>query len=310
MAAPDNILVEFKKITRYNIREYFQKFVDFLEVDQSKIISYYRGESKNINTKAFDNLKKLISETKKIIELIEYNQTQFVNYQWWLFVEQIEDNLNTLETIEQSPKWLRSVSNNINFSTNPEIEVILSQNETLEQLSRKRIGMDDWDNQWREIATRNDLKEEDYTPNGGNLLKVSFESTFSIEVLTVVDLLDGVNIYGKDIYKKLTFVDNDLKVLEPIQTFLQAVEILINLKKGNNPEFPEQGYNERLVVGSNVNFLNFPTLIRQLSSTFKTDDTISSMTVLDFKRDQDAVFIDYEVKGRLGDVEKFSISLP
>lgn len=309
MAASGNILEEFKQITRYDIRNYFEELASFLEKNQPRIISYYKGETTLIHTESFNKLNLLLKETGKILELIEYNQKLLNNYKWWLFVAQIEDSQNTLETINKAPKWLRSVASNVNFVTNPEVTLVLKQGETLEQLSRRKLSFDDWDNEWNDVAVRNNLREEDYTPEGGVFLKVSFRNTFSPEVTSIVDTLEGDNIYGKDILKKTTFEDNDLKVLQPIDTFYQAVEILINLKKEDNPEFPQQGYNEKLVVGSNVNFLNFPALIRQLTETFRTDDTITSITVLDFKRDQDAVFIEYQVEGRLGDIQKLSSTL-
>ncbi len=309
MAAPDNILEEFERITRYDIRAYFIRFANFLENNHPKIISYYKGESNNIHTESFNVLSNLTREAKKILELASRSSKLFNNYKWWLFIEQIEDSLNVLETTAAAPKWLRSVENNVNFTTDPEVEITLQQSQTLEQLARKKLGFDNWDNDWDEIAKRNDLREEDYTPEGGVFLQVSFKNTFAPTVQTVVDTLKDNSIYGKDIYKKLTFEDNDLVTLNPVDTFKQSVGILILLKKEDNPEFPNQGYNSKLVVGSNVNFLNFPTLLRQLIETFKTDDTISSMRVLDFKRDEDAVYIQYEVEGRLGDIQQLNTTL-
>ena len=306
MAAPDNILDKFEKITRYNIRAYFNNFANFLEGNHPKIISYYKGESNSIHTESFNILKKLTRDAKKILELITVNSGSFNNYKWWLFIEQVEDSLSVLETTAAAPKWLRSVENNINFTTDPEVEITLQQSQTLEQLARKKLGFDNWDNDWDGIAKRNDLREEDYTPGGGVFLQVSFKNTFAPIVQTVVDTLNGDSIYGKDISKKLAFQDNDLLALNPTDTFHQAVGILILLKKEDNPEFPNQGYNQKLVVGNTVNFLNFPTLLRQLIETFKTDDTISSMRVLDFKRKEDAVFVQYEVEGRLGDIKKLN----
>lgn len=309
MAAPNTILEDFVKITRYDITNYLKDFVCFIQNSQPKIIAYYKGETKVIHTDSFNKLNSLIRETKRVLELITRSSDNFTNYKWWLFIEQIEDNLSVLETIAAAPKWYKTVEGIANFNLNPEVDITLQQGETLEQLSRRRLGYDDWDNDWRNIAEKNNLAEEDYTSDGGTFLKVSFENTFAPTVQVVVDSLSGDNIYGKDIYRKLTFEDDDLAVLEPRDTFVQSVEIMIKLKKEDNPEFPEQGFNPKLVVGSNVNFLNMPTLIRQLIETFKKDDTISSMTVLDYKRDQDAVFIEYEVEGRLGDIQRLGTSL-
>lgn len=309
MAAPNTILQDFTQITRYDIRSYFEQFVFFLQYNQPRILAYYGGETKNVHTDSFNKMNYLIKETKRILEIIERNSNNFSNYKWWLFIEQIEDNLQVLETTKASPKWLRTVETITSFNANPEQEVVLQQGETIEQLSRRKLGFEDWDNDWRNVAERNNIREEDYTPEGGTFLNVSFENTFAPTVEVVVDSLSGENIYGKDIYRVLTFENNDLVVLEPLETFTQSVDILIQLKKEDNPEFPEQGFNPKLVVGSNVNYLNFPTLIRQLTETFRRDDTISSMRVLDYKRDQDAIFITYEVEGRLGDIQQLKTTL-
>lgn len=311
MAAPNNILEDFEQITRYDIRSYFADFESFLENNHPRIVAYYSGESDDIHIQSFNVLNQLLREVKKILELVTRSSEKMTNYKWWLFIEQIEDSQNVLETTAQTAKWARSVENNVNFTTDPEVELVLKQGETLERLSRRRLGFDDWDNEWTEVAQRNNLREEDYTPGGGNFLQVSFRNTFAPTVRTVVDTLKGDNIYGKDIKKKLMFdeQENDIVVLNPLETFKQSVEIIVLLKKEDNPEFPDLGYNSKLVVGSNVNFLNFPTLLRQLTETFKTDDTISSFRVLDFSREQDGVEIKYEVEGRLGDIQNLSTTL-
>ena len=84
-------------------------------------------------------------------------------------------------------------------------------------------------------------------------------------------------------------------MLEPKDTILQTINILTSLLKKNNPEFPKDGLDLGLLVGTSVGSLSFPTILRQLVSLFKTDDTISNFSVVDIKNVDDKVEIEFEV---------------
>ena len=68
MAAPNNILEDFEQITRYDIRGFFVKFASYLEVNNPRVLSYYKGETNNVDTASFSLLKELTRDAKEILE--------------------------------------------------------------------------------------------------------------------------------------------------------------------------------------------------------------------------------------------------
>lgn len=303
-------LLEFELLTNYPIQIFFKRIGDFLRIDFPQINSYYSGNIGSLNAQSFKNLDSLKLETETIFSTIQFNKNVFTNFKWWGFVEKIEEIDNSLMKIDNLSKWLRSSISKGNFNPNPEVNITFNQGQTLESIERNSLGSDDWDNTWLDLAIKNDLKEEDYTPEGGFLIKANLNYNFNnFKINSIVDNPIGDKILGVDIDKKITFEDNDLKVLSPKKTFLQTVTIKVNLKKNDNPEFPDEGISVNMIAGSNINTIAFPILFRQLTSSFKEDDTIKSFSITEIKREQDAVFIVFNVESRLGNIQQTSLKI-
>jgi len=136
--------------------------------------------------------------------------------------------------------WICLYKRGSNFSPNPEVEIPFNQGQTLESIERDRIGNSDWQNSWANLALKNDLREEDYTPEGGFLIKANFDFVASdFRINAIVDSPIGDRVLGLDIANKIEFDVNeqDLVVLSPKDTFTQNANNLLNLRKGDNPEF-------------------------------------------------------------------------
>lgn len=303
------IVAEFESITQYPLSKFLSDLNSFLEKDQGNIISYYSGNISVLNNTSFNNLKNLIEETQMLFSIFSLNKNTFSNYKWWILLDQIEKIENMLMMVDNSSKWLRSTISKGNFNPNPEVDIPFNQGQTLESVERDVLGSSDWNNTWASLAIKNDLVEEDYTSDAGFLIKANFNySQNSFKVNSIVDNPVGEKVLGIDIDKKIQYVDDDLLVLSPRDTFFQNVTILINLRRGDNPEFFNQGINPKLVVGSNVNSLTYPSLFRQISSLFKADDTIKAFEIVSINRVQDSVSIDFDVESRLGDMQSISLT--
>ncbi len=299
-----NHLEEFEGIINYPLIKYFNTFILFFQNDYQNIVDYYSGSSKIVNSTSFSNLKILLSEIDKIFNLITLNKNRLNNYSHWEIIEQIEENHSRLLTIDNLPRWLRSTISKNNFNPNPEVDVALKQNQTLEHISRNILGSENSNDDWLELALKNDLEEESYTSEGGLVLKANYNNdSQGFEIQTIVDTVQGEKILGIDLDKKITFDsdENDLKVLSPRETFIQSVRILSNLKQGDNPENPDDGINDKLTIGSNVNAISFPILFKQLIALFSSDDTFSNFTIISIKREQDGVFLEFSVQSRLNE---------
>lgn len=308
--SPD-IVLDFENLTQFPLADFFSNVNSFIKKDSVSIINYYNGNILSLNNSSFNNLNNLLDDIQHLFSVFSLNKNVFSNYKWWLLISQIEDIENTLLMIDNSSKWLRSTISKGNFNPNPEVDIPFNQGQTLESIERDILGSQDWSNTWQDLAIKNDLAEEDYTSQGGFLIKANFDYTFNnFKINTIVDNPIGKNILGIDINKKLEYDSalDDLIVLSPEDTFFQNVNILINLRKGDNPEFFDQGINPKIVVGSNLNSLAYPILFRQLSILFKADDTIKSFIIDTINRVQDSVSISFQVQSRVGDVQNFSLN--
>lgn len=240
----------------------------------------------------------MIKESIKIDNLIKLHKDNMDSVDFWDLLDFIEDIRTSLETISNSHRYLRSSkSKNSWRTTNVTFEHVMSQNETLEDIVEQQLFSQQSDKDWVNLAIQNSLSEEDYTPEGSIKLQLTKNAEFGKNYFldSVIDTLVGEKVYGKDIYKKLTFEDNDLKVLSYTDTFIQSITILVPLKKGDIPEFKTMGVDPRLGVGSNINVFEYGKIVAQLQETIATDDTIRGFMIMNLLYDNNgSVFIKYE----------------
>ncbi len=293
----------FEELTSYNITLFLSNYVLFVDVEYGNIVNYYSGISKSNPTKSLNSLNWLIDEQKKIIDVFILNSSSFDNYQFWTLLEYIEDIGSTLQTADNSSKWLRSTITKDGYKQLIETEYVARQGESIEDIERNVLASSDSQESWVDTALRNELNEEDYTLEGGYFLKVTYKNNSGITIQSVVDNINTSDkTYGLDIQKDLLFENNDLKVLGYRDTILQAANIYVNLLKGDNPTFPNDGIDKKMIIGSAIAAVSYPVIFRQLASLYAKDDRFKEFMIQNVRRDKDAIFIDFQVKTRAKEV--------
>jgi len=295
MLYSQDILDKYKKFLNIDLLSYLTNFLIFVDKNSTDIVGYYSGTIP-LKEKSFKLLDGLLQSYYDLINLIKLNKHNFKSLQDWEILEEIENIYGRLLTLSNCSKFLKSSILKGEFNLGVNKDYGLKYQQTLEMLS-DTINDVDPQNNWTNLALKNDLIEEDYTPEGGTLLKVNFYKNRQIsEITSVIDNLDvEKKINGIDIYKILTFEDDDLKVLSYEDTLNQSVLIMMNLKKEDNPEFPDDGYDKDL-IGGNINMLQFPVFFRQLVSLFKKDDSIDSIALKTISREKDDFFMEFEIE--------------
>lgn len=308
MQLDSSILSEFQRITGKDIASYFSNAVSFFSGDYNTIVDYYSGNISSISSQPFANFKDLQKQNKDILESFKEHSRQFNNLKWWLLIEQIEEVDSRLKTLSKINKWSRSSLTKVGYDPSFQLDYVTKQNQSLEQVAASVSGSQNPNDDWADLAIKNRLAEEDYTNDGGTQLTVSFtRSSRGFKVNSVVDVIQGKSIYGKDVYRKIQWVKDvdgflNLKVLSYDDTIRQAVDILAGLKKNDNPDNPNSGLQSNLVVGSNRALFNFPVIIRQMSQTFAGDDTLKNFKINNLSRDEDNMIMDWTVQTRLDEV--------
>jgi len=293
-------LDNFKKITGINVNNLLSNFVYFVNNSYPNIVDYYAGRLSQPDQDSFNLLNKLTIDFDNTILIFDINKRRFKTIDYWDLLDNLEDIKIKLSTITNISKYLRSSIAKGNYNTGVVYEQTLNYNQTLENVSTV-LGSESPQNDWVNIALNNDLKEESYNTNGGNMLSITFDRNPNLLSMdSVIDNIVGEKMYGKDIYKNIGFENDDLKVLSYIDTVKQAIDTKINLKKGDVPEFPDDGYSN--IVGSDIGAIQFPVLFRQLADVFAKDDSLTGFTLKNVNINKDTVLLDFEVNTRYNQI--------
>jgi hypothetical protein len=296
----NTIFDTFKSITRFDIRSYFDAFSAFVLSDYQKVVDYYTIGA-DISPDVINEIKELTNQMMQINDLFNlYNdRLSSGTIEIWELLDYFEQTKVTLYTVINSARWMHSTKNVLQSNVVNQ-DYILRQGENFEQLATE-VGYSDPDNDWSQIALNNDTNEEKYTFDGGNKLKISFVNDLSYDINTVIDSISGIKVYGLDLDQNWVFENNDLKVLGYRDTINQQTQILIGLAKGSVPEFPGDGISKDL-VGSNVNAIQYPVILRQQSAVFEKDNRYKSIAINKIERQQTSLAIELTVVTKLNDI--------
>lgn len=295
-----DVLAEFKSITNVDAQAYLATAADFLSTSYNRIVSYYGGHSSQASQSDFTAFKDLQDQTESMLATYRLQGRALSNLKYWLLLEHIEDIDSRLSSLAKINKW--SKSSLTDFGYDPAMQAVYTTKpkQTLERVAQDILNTSTPEDDWYDIAVKNQLREEDYSPAGGTALNLSFPRVNQgINISAVVAVMIGKAIYGLDFDQKIQFVNDDLKVLSFDDTVQQDMYILANLRKNDNPDFPNQGLQSTVAVGGTRASLNFPIITRQITETFATDDSFKNFTLLNLQVIDDRLEITFQVQTRL-----------
>ncbi len=299
---------EFYKITGFDLETYFNRFVSFISNQSQLIIDFYSGSTEEMDRDAYEEFKYLSGKIDYILDLFDINIQRFNTVDFWQLMEYSDDIKIKLESIGKFWKFARSSVDGGSFTNKVTLSLPLKENQTLEQML-KELGSTDKENDWVDVALKNNLIQEDYTTDQNVLIKINFKNNFDFKITSCVGSLEGDNIKGVDINKKIAFVDDDFKILSNDNTLNQNIDILANLGKNDNPEFQSNGINHSLVVGTNMKTIAIPSVVRQLFDTFATDDLVKEIRILSVETEEDNIYMNYNIFLHSGEEKTQTLSI-
>lgn len=297
------VIEELEELTKIELTSLLNSVYSFFELNSSQLLDYFSGQKGQIDPIIFTNFFKLESNFNSSINSIFEFRNRLYNTRFIELFEKLQILSDKLSYIRNLHRWSRSSVVNFSYQKDYQADYVLHEGDSLEKISRNLLRRDDFLDDWLDIALSNNLTEESYTGEGGELISLPISKriiSFSLD--SVVDSISSDSCYGRDIPRKFSFKDEDVEVLTPQETIKQSVEILVTLRKGDNLEFINQGFQEEIFVGSNRSFFNTPVLIRQLVESFLTDDTLINFKVTEIKTEQDNFFLNFEVETILGEI--------
>lgn len=278
----------FKQATGYDIKAFFEEFVNFSNTYYASIVTYYQGGE--MVPEAFSQLDDMERKVKIIEPLFSLNKTVLDDISMWDILDDFTEVQTKIWTIKNSARWLRSVE--VDNTNSIQITTRLSPNQTFEDMSYKR-GDGNPEDDWLNIVTRQYIIEEDYTPENGskNTFHVNFKNSGTNSVDSVIDTLSGKNVLGKDITTDFSIDNNDLRTIREEPCMVQALDIISTAMKGCIPEFPEYGLPNEF-VGTTLNAIQYASLYKHLLNMFQRDSRWVSVELLNLKSENDAVFLE------------------
>lgn len=300
---------EFEKITSFPLKEFLSDVKLFFQVNYPEIVKFYKGESNFIKKENFKKLDRLLLDCERATDKFKTNKNIFNRAFFWDLCDSLEDVKIKLQTTKNSSKFLRSSLINGSSKNGLAVKVLMSKNETLEDISKKVLNSSDPDNDWIDIAIENDLKEQQWDIDGGTEIIVRKNLFQNNLVTSFIDNTVGERIYGKDINQEVKFQDNDLLSLDYKETVIQTVEILASITRNSIPEFRNMGLDPTLYVGSNYSQLNAASIGNQLRRNFNSDDLFKDFEILKIELNNGDVFIEYQVNTKLNEVLIKSVTI-
>ena len=288
----------FTSRTGTDIHLFLSNFVDFFDNYYQNIADYYTNNGV-LNSITLTKLSDLVSFRDSVRNSFNVNIDILGDlFDMWELLDQFEECSTKIDTALNSQKWFRS-NKILGYDNGTEKDHVLGQGETLSLLADD-LGYTTPNDDWINVALRNQLREEDYTEEGGNKLKVVFQNNADYKLKGIVGAISGQTMLGRDICKKIQYINNDIYVLSYIDTAFQSLNILMNTFKGSVPEFPDDGIDKRL-AGSNINSIQYPVIFRQISKIISKDDSFKSVTLSSITNKDDVIFVNFKIQARTGD---------
>lgn len=299
---------EFKELTDFNVSEFLIRSSQFFTDNHPKIINWYKGTTDEPDSQSFKNLFLMLIESTKCLSIFADIRPNFdLKFYHFELLEELENIHVQLTKCIWLSKLLRSTRTQNSWKSKIELDYVMKKYDTLEKVQREQIKFSNFDNDWWELALRNDLSEPDYDIKGGKSLKLPVNFKAGQFLKSVVDNPIDDKMYGRDINRKLTFKDDDLDTLGYKETALQSLDVFLETRLGTIPEFPKLGYNESLVTGSNKGTISLPILQRQILNIFRTDDSFTNYKITKIEWVDDAFFLEFEINTVRGEVLSKSI---
>lgn len=140
----------------------------------------------------------------------------------------------------------------------------------------------------------NDLNEIDWEIDNLTPINVLINNRTDVVVTTILDMPIGKRIYGKDINRKITFIDNDLLIVEYQANVEQKCDILLELNRGDVPE--NMLFGKNVLPGVTMRQFMYAELVSDIQNNFLQNDLFENVNILNFTFENGSMTAVVEIK--------------
>ena len=172
-AMVEDMFDKFFRITGYDIKSYFQKFVDFCTNDYPLIADYYSNGGE-LDKDSFLRLVELVRESETIEPLFVLHENTLDDISMWEILDNFTETQTKLSTIKSSARWLRSSS--LERNNTLQLEKHLRTGERFEDVARQ-LNSENPEDDWMNITIPQYIEETDYSfTDGGGIFYVNLKN--------------------------------------------------------------------------------------------------------------------------------------
>jgi len=133
----------------YNVSTYMDLYSFFIQNNKHKITDYFQNQDVKPDADSFDYLEKMLKEAIRIDNLIKLHKENMNSIDDWDLLDYIENIRTSLESINNSSRYLRSSKTSNSWrTTNPTYDYVMAQNETVEDIVGKQLYSQNEDADW------------------------------------------------------------------------------------------------------------------------------------------------------------------
>lgn len=292
----ESIVIEFQKVTKYPLVEFLAQYRNFMLNSYPEIDRYFSGETASIDNAHLIALKNLTTECGNCMSQFKNFANKFDKCGYWELMEYIGNLEDTIEKINKLPKFRRTSLTKRGYQAVVQVATDVGGFRTMEDVANvvQNLNRDNYN--WVDLMLSNDLNEGDWEIDKLTPLNVLINNTVDVVVTTILDQPIGKRIYGKDINRKVTFVDNDLDIKIWQDNIEQKCDILLSLKRGDVPENMLFGQNAELTIGVTSKSFSYPELVKNLQNTFLQNDLFQYVEITKFQYENGSMFMYCDIK--------------
>ena len=294
-------LDRFLRLTRFNLRGVFEGFQAFTTQHYGAIQGYYLNNT-SLPQLSFDAYFSLRSDIAIALDVFQQYRDSLRLDIYDDYLERIEDIDTYLRTVPLIPKLFR-------LSKDSMLDKYIVVNTSLEAFAQDNTA--DREN-WHAIAIKNNLFETDYnraglTDGSGNELRVSRQQR-RYNLFSVVDTIDSDSVLGADLPMSLRIDNGDYVVLSNGDTLAQTTNILASLLRNQNPTYNAIGIDKNMIAINRNNIFS-SSIIRQITTNFRSDDSFRRVNVTNMTFRENALFIEVEVETIAGQIQQSNVNI-
>lgn len=292
----ETIIVEFQKTTKYPIIQFLTDYQDFIVNSYPALYQYFSGETESVDNRHMIALDNMTYQCKEILATFSNFSNKLSNCGYWELLDYV-DSLNTIvERVNKFPKFLRTTLGKRGYTPSIVVNANLGGLRTIDDVANsvRQLNQDNTD--WIQLMKENDLNEDDWDIKDLSKIDVFVNNRIDVVVTTILDMPIGKRVYGKDISRRITFVDNDLLRVEYEDNIDQKCNILLEINRGDIPENMLMGKNIDLIAGLPSKQFYYPELITDIQNNFLQNDLFQYANVTNFSIENGSMTVTVEIK--------------